>query len=66
MFDANTFWSAAVGALFGAVASGLGAYVSFAKIVAVLQTQIQSLKSNCDNCQIRILRLENKQMGAEG
>ena len=65
----EALFSAIVGAVVGGVFAGFGAYVSFARIIAVLQTKMGSFEASCANCknnfETRILRLESARMDSD-
>jgi len=61
--------SALLGALVGGVAAGFGAYVSFSKIIAILETKLKNVEKDCVTCkagfETRIFRLESARMKGE-
>jgi predicted membrane protein len=65
----ESLFSAIVGAVVGGVFAGFGAYVSFSKIIAVLQTKIIGFEASCANCksnfESRIYRLESVRMDSD-
>jgi|BioPla2DNA2_1021312.scaffolds.fasta_scaffold33144_3 hypothetical protein len=66
MLNQESLFSAVLGALIGGCFSGFGAYVSFSRIIAVLQTKISGFEASCAACrqnfEARIYRLEGKEM----
>lgn len=68
MPNSEALVSAALGALFGGVCAGVGAYVTFSKIIAIIQTKIIGIEQSCANCksnfESRIFRLEDERMGS--
>ncbi|MDI9470136.1 MAG: hypothetical protein QM296_08020 [Bacillota bacterium] len=65
----ESLFSAIVGAIVGGVFAGFGAYVSFSRIIAILQTKISGFEASCAACkqnfEARIFRLEGKEMKEE-
>ena len=66
MPNSEVLVGAAIGALFGGVCAGFGAYVAFSKIIAIIQTKISGLETSCASCkqnfETRIFRLESARM----
>jgi hypothetical protein len=58
--------SALVSAIIGGIITGIAAYISLTRMIAIIETKQANFEKDCNNCKIgfeaRIFRLETAQM----